>query len=216
MRVLVVDDHPLVRDGLASLLKLRGYDVAGAAANGVQAVELARALRPDLILMDIAMPEMDGLQATRLITAENPEARVVMLTVSDNDDALFEAIKAGARGYVLKSTETESFFQMLTGVARGEEPISGSLARRILGEFATNRRDGRAQRDDEPLTAREILVLEHVAEGLTNRDIAERMALSENTIKYYLKNILQKLHMHNRAQAAAFAVQSGILHPRPP
>ncbi len=215
-RVLIVDDHPLVRDGLASLLRLHGYEVAGEAANGAQAVELARALRPDIILMDISMPEMDGLQATRLITAENPDVQVVVLTVSDDDNTLFEAIKSGARGYLLKNTETAPFFDMLAGVGRGEAPISSRHACRILADFGRAGRTEHPTREETRLTEREIRVLECVAEGLTNHDIAERLALSENTVKYYLKNILQKLHMHNRAQAAAYAVQSGILHPRPP
>lgn len=214
-RVLVVDDHPLVRDGLASLLRLRGYEVAGEAANGAEAVEMAKATRPDIILMDISMPEMDGLQATRLITSQDPEVRVVVLTVSDDDNTLFEAIKAGARGYLLKNTDTAPFFDMLAGVERGEAPISGRHARRILGEFGRSSQPEHETRCEQRLTERETRVLECVAAGMTNHDIAGRLALSENTVKYYLKNILQKLHMHNRAQAAAYAVQSGILPPRP-
>lgn len=212
IRVLLADDHPLFRDGVAALLRTRGFDVVGEAGDGVEALEMTRQLHPDLILMDIQMPRLDGLMATRLITTETPEARVIMLTVSEEDENLFEAIKSGAQGYLLKNTDTQTFFELLTGVSRGEAPMSRQLAGKILREFA-RKMTGEKQPDEHggELSDREKDVLRLVAEGLTNRDIGGRLNLSENTIKYHLKNIMQKLHLKNRAQAVAFALSSGML-----
>ena len=212
IRVLLADDHPLFRDGVAALLRTRGFDVVGEAGDGVEALEMTRQLHPDLILMDIQMPRLDGLMATRLITTETPEARVIMLTVSEEDENLFEAIKSGAQGYLLKNTDTQTFFELLTGVSRGEAPMSRQLAGKILREFA-RKMTGEKQPDEHEgeLSEREKDVLRLVAEGLTNRDIGGRLNLSENTIKYHLKNIMQKLHLKNRAQAVAFALSSGML-----
>jgi DNA-binding NarL/FixJ family response regulator len=211
-RVVIADDHPLFRDGVAALLKSRGFDVVGEAGDGLAAFEMARQLRPEMILMDINMPRLDGLAATRLVMTELPETRVVILTISDDDANLFEAIKSGAQGYLLKNTETQTFFELLNAAAAGEAPISRKLASKLLQEFA---RQASAPREPAPVTDqmsdREKDVLRLVAEGLTNRDIAARMNLSENTVKYHLKNILQKLHLRNRAQAVAYAHQSGLL-----
>jgi len=209
-RVLLADDHPLFREGVASLLRARGYQVVAEANDGMQALELAREHQPDLILMDINMPRLDGLAATRVLMTENPNAHVVILTISDSDENLFEAIKSGAQGYLLKNTETEAFFEMLDGVAQGEAPISRQLAGKILREFARQASD---EQPEEPkaLSEREMQVLGLVAQGLINRDIAARISLSENTVKYHLKNILQKLHLKNRTQAVAYAMQSGLL-----
>ncbi len=211
-RVLLADDHPLFRDGVAALLQARGFEVVGEASDGLEALELTRQLHPDLVLMDINMPRLNGLDATRLITTERPNTGVVMLTVSDDDENLFEAIKSGAQGYVLKNTDTQTFFDLLDGVARGEAPISRRLAGKILHEFARKAAEEKEPVGrEEELSEREKEVLRFVAEGLTNRNIAARLSLSENTIKYHLKNILQKLHLRNRAQAVAYALQSGLL-----
>lgn len=212
IRVLLADDHPLFRDGVAALLRTRGFDVVGEAGDGVEALEMARQLHPDMILMDIQMPRLDGLMATRLITTETPETHVIMLTVSEEDENLFEAIKSGAQGYLLKNTDTQTFFELLNGVSRGEAPMSRQLAGKILREFA-RKITGDKQPDERngELSDREKDVLRLVAEGMTNRDIGGRLNLSENTIKYHLKNIMQKLHLKNRAQAVAFALQSGML-----
>lgn len=204
MRVLIVDDHPLFRDGLATLLHARGMEIVGEANNGAEALEQARALLPDLILMDIHMPQMDGLEATRLIKLEMPATKIVILTVSDDDENLFEAVKSGAHGYLLKNMPSQQFFETLTGVANGDAPIQRGLAEKILNEFAERARA-------EELTDREKQVLSLVAEGATNRDIASRLNVSENTIKFHLKNILEKLHLRNRAQAAAYAIRAGLL-----
>ncbi len=212
LRVVLADDHPLFRDGVASLLRARGFEIVGEASNGRDALEMIRRIHPDLVLMDIHMPELDGLAATRIITTEMPQVRVVILTVSDDDDDVFEAIKSGAQGYLLKSTDTRAFFDLLEGAARGETPLSGRLASRILREFAKrmNNEPADAARDDA-LSEREKEVLVFASDGLTNREIAARLNLSENTIKYHFKNILEKLHLRNRAQAVAYAVQSGLL-----
>lgn len=215
-RVLLADDHPLFRDGVAALLQARGYEVVGQASDGVEALELVRQLRPDLVLMDIHMPHLNGLEATRVISAEMSGTRVVILTVSDDDEDLFEAIKSGAQGYLLKNTDTLTFFDLLAGAAQGEAPISRRMAGKILNEFARQSTEEKAPAErPEELSEREKEVLRFVAEGLTNRDIGARLNLSENTIKYHLKNILQKLHLRNRAQAVAFAIKSGYLE-RPP
>lgn len=187
-------------------------DVVGEASNGVEAVEKARALKPDLILMDVNMPQMNGLEATRIVKTERPETKIVILTVSDDDENLFEAIKSGAQGYLLKSLQSQAFFDLLNGVAQGEAPISRGLATKILGEFARHLQQDEAQAaNKEDLTDREKEVLRLVAEGSTNRDIAGKLNVTENTVKYHLKNILEKLHLRNRAQAVAYAMQTGLL-----
>lgn len=211
MRVLLADDHPLFRDGLAALLRARGMTVVGEANNGVEALELARASKPELILMDVNMPQMDGLEATRRIKAELPETKIVILTVSDEDENLFQAIKFGAEGYLLKNLQSQAFFDLIDGIGRGEAPISRELATKILDEFSRRLKDDAKVANSEDLTDREKQVLELVAEGSTNRDIASRLNVTENTVKYHLKNILEKLHLRNRAQAVAYAMQAGLL-----
>jgi DNA-binding NarL/FixJ family response regulator len=214
LRVVLADDHPLFRDGIASLLRARGYDIVGEAGTGLEALEQIRRTHPDLVLMDIHMPGLDGLGATRVVASEMPEVRVVILTVSDDDDDVFEAIKSGAQGYLLKNSDTRSFFDFIESAARGETPLSGRLATRIFREFARRMNNEEADAPDETLSEREKQVLVLAAEGLTNREIAGRINLSENTIKYHFKNILEKLHLRNRAQAVAYAVQSGLLKPK--
>ncbi len=212
LRILVADDHALFRDGLAALLQTRGYKVVAEARDGLEALEQARNTHPDLILMDVNMPRLDGLAATRLILTELPETRIIILTVSDDDENLFEAIKSGAQGYLLKNTDTQVLFERLEDAARGEPAISGPIARKILKEFARRLSGGTgAEEPAEDLNEREKQVLSLASEGLTNRDIATRLNLSENTIKYHFKNILQKLHLRNRAQAVAYALQTGLL-----
>ncbi|MDP2659591.1 MAG: response regulator transcription factor [Dehalococcoidia bacterium] len=211
MKVLLVDDHVLFRAGIASLLSAWGLEVVGQASDGREALMKARALHPDLILMDVKMPRCDGLQATRLIKAEMPQVKIVMLTVSDDEQDLFEAIKAGAQGYLLKNLRGEEFMEMLAGISRGEAPVSPVLAAKILDEFARRSSRGFASPSSkDELSEREKEVLRLIAQGASNRVMASSLVISENTVRYHIKNILAKLHLHNRAQAAAFAVQEGL------
>jgi DNA-binding NarL/FixJ family response regulator len=212
LRVLIADDHPLFRDGLRSLLEARGIDVVGEATNGREAVTRAKHLRPDVVLMDLNMPEMNGLAATRLLSAELEGVKVVVLTASEDDADLFEAIKSGAQGYIFKNLASDEFFRLLEGVARGDPALTPNLARKLLGEFA---RAAAPERSDpelpEPLTDRERDVLDLLVQGVTaNRELAERLVVSENTVKYHLRNILAKLHVQNRAQVVAYAMRHGI------
>jgi DNA-binding NarL/FixJ family response regulator len=209
MNVLLADDHPLFLEGLRNLLVSRGFEVAGTARDGLEAVEKARELRPDLILMDIQMPKLDGLKAVRLIKAELPETKVVMLTMSSEDEDLFEAVKSGACGYVLKSQDTDDFFSLLTAAARGEAVLSPGLTTRILREFA--RRPASETGPDSTLTPRQLQVLTLVARGLTYKEVGEKLFLSERTIKYHMGEILTQLHMDNRSQVIAFAKSAGLV-----
>ncbi len=214
MRLIIADDHPLFRDGLRSLLEAREIDVIGEATNGREAVEQARRLRPDVVLMDLNMPEMNGLDATRLLTAQQPETKVVILTASEDDADLFEAIKSGAQGFILKNLDSAEFFRLLEGVARGEPALTPALARRLLGEFArpTAPRQTLAEDSPQTLTEREREVLDLLVQGVTtNRELAERLVVSENTVKYHLRNILDKLHVQNRAQVVAYAMRHGLV-----
>lgn len=210
MRVVLADDHALFRAGIASLLRAWGMEVLGEAGDGVEALELARRLRPDLLLMDIGMPGCNGLEATRQIKEELPDLRVVIVTVSDDDADLFEAIKAGADGYLLKDMSEEDLSRTLAGIASGDTVLSGRLASRVLEEFARLARKGGGRAEDE-LTQREREVLELIAAGSTNREIGLDLYISENTVDFHVKNILHKLHLRNRAQAAAYAVHSGLV-----
>ena len=213
IRVLLVDDHVLFRKGLASLIDpLEDMEVVGEAGDGREALERARELMPDLILMDIQMPGWDGLKATRLIKEEMPYVKIVMLTISDDDTDLFEAIKSGAEGYLLKNIVPEELFEMLRGVYRGEAPISGLTAARILDEFARlAQKESWVPSSGESLTPREKEVLQLVSRGATNKEIASRLFIAENTVKNHLRNILAKLHLQNRVQAAAYALREGLI-----
>jgi DNA-binding NarL/FixJ family response regulator len=219
MRVVIADDHPLFRDGLRGLLEVRGIDVAGEARNGREAVDQARRLQPDVILMDLDMPELDGLAATRLISAELPSVKVVILTASEDDANLFEAIKSGAQGYLHKNLDSAEFFRLLDGVADGQPALTPGLARRLLGEFARpmSAPAPAPARAAPPgsLTEREREVLDLLVQGVTtNKELAERLVVTENTVKYHLRNILDKLHVQNRAQVVAFAVRHGMVEPQ--
>lgn len=213
MRVLIADDHPLFRDGLRSLLEARGIDVVGEAKNGREAVQETKRLQPDIVLMDLNMPEMSGLAATRLISAEQSGVKVVVLTASEDDADLFEAIKSGAQGYLFKNLASDEFFRLLEGVANGEPALTPGLARKLLGEFARPPAPAQpAVAGPESLTEREREVLDLLVHGITtNRELAERLVVSENTVKYHLRNILDKLHLQNRAQVVAYAMRHGMV-----
>lgn len=205
MRVLLADDHALFREGLVSLLRTRDIEVVGQASDGAEAVALARALTPDAILMDLTMPGMGGLEATRAITAELPDIKVVILTVSEADEDLFEAIRSGALGYLVKSTPASDFFELLEALDRGEAPLSRGLAGKIVRYLASGGAGNAAA-----LTRREDEVLRLVAEGRTNHDIATALSVSDATVKFHMSNILNKLHLENRAQVVAFAHRHGL------
>jgi len=214
MRILIADDHTLFRDSLRSLLEARDLDVIGEAENGEEAVKMAWELKPDLILMDLSMPEMNGLEATKRLVAELPEVKVVILTASEDDAHLFEAIKSGAKGYLTKNLESDQFFSLLEGVGRGEPALSAPLARKLLEEFARPKSDKGF--DPDALTEREQDVLELMVEGTTsNRDLAEALGVSENTVKFHVRNILDKLHLHNRAQVVGYALRNRMVEPPP-
>ncbi|MCB0153487.1 MAG: response regulator transcription factor [Anaerolineae bacterium] len=217
LRILLVDDHALFRKGIAALLNGRpDFVVVGEAENGVEAVTIARQTKPDIILMDVNMPEQDGLETVKIIKQERPEVHIVMLTVSENDDDLFEAIKNGAQGYLLKDLNPPELYKFLEGVRRQEAPISGVMAAKILQEF-TQPDPNHLDRSDNPdeLTEREMDVLELVVSGARNREIGEALHITENTVKIHLRNILEKLHVRNRIQAAVRAVQTGLVEDPP-
>jgi len=208
MRILIADDHTLFRAGIGSLVRAWGMDVVGEAGDGIEALARARELRPDVILMDIRMPVCGGLEATRLIKAELPETKILIVTVSEDDADLFEAIKAGAEGFLLKGMSEDALSRALESLAAGEPALSPALAGRILDEFA---RDRQPKAPDEVLlTPRELDVLRLLSSGATNREIGAALFVSENTVSFHMKHILSKLHLKNRAQAAAYAVRSGL------
>jgi DNA-binding NarL/FixJ family response regulator len=214
MKILIADDHALFRDSLRSLIEAHGIEVVGEAKNGREAFELARRLQPDVVLMDLSMPEVDGLAATRLIGAELPGVKVVVLTASEEDATLFEAIKSGAQGYLLKNLESEEFFSLLEGVERGEPGLTPVLARKLLHEFARPAKASAPAHDPDALTEREREILELLVSGITsNRKLARQIGISENTVKFHVRNILDKLHQHNRAQVVSYAIRNKIAEP---
>jgi DNA-binding NarL/FixJ family response regulator len=209
MRVLLADDHALFRDGIASLLEAWGHEVVGFASTGAEAVEMVARLAPDLVLMDVRMPGMSGLDATAAIHESRPETSIVMLTVSEDEDDLFAAIKAGAQGYLLKNLEAPQFRSLLEAVERGEPALSPATAARIIDELVHPSGPGNVGPDR--LTERELEVLRLVTAGLRNKEIAARLGITENTAKFHLKNILGKLHAESRTELAARAVREGLI-----
>ncbi len=217
IRVLLVDDTALFRTAIAELVDAQeGLTVVGEAENGLEAVEKARALKPDVVVMDVEMPVMDGVQATRLIREQMPGVKVVMLTVSEADDHLFDAIRFGAQGYLLKNLRPAELYDLIRAVMRNEPPLSPAIAGRLLGQI----RDGSALASmpavpDAPpetptLTQRELEVLQLVADGLSNKEIASSLFITEGTVKNHVHNALEKLQLENRTQAAAYIVRQGL------
>ncbi len=207
MKVMLVDDQPLVRNGIASLLQSRGHEVVAEASNGREALALIKEAAPELILMDIRMPEMGGLETTRLVKAQYPEITIVMLTVSDDEQDLFEAVKSGAHSYLLKDLEATEFFDALESIQRGEAVLPTRLAGKLLDEFRTQAKAVASADNVEVLSPREHEILDSVSQGMMNKEVAEKLFISENTVKYHMKNILDKLHLQNRAQVIAWAVR---------
>lgn len=233
LRVLLVDDHPLFLEGLRNLLLSEGIEVMGMAHDGVEALVQARRLHPDVILMDIKMPGCDGVCATRLIKAEMPECKIVMLTISEDDQDLFEAVKSGASGYLLKRLDAVEFFACLAELQAGHPPFSPGLAEKILKEFthhaarpetAPPTPDPATGQPETPLPAdkpaesgqnlslspRQIQVLTLVARGETYHQTAQAIGIAERTVKYHMAEILERLHLHNRAQVMAYAARMGL------
>lgn len=216
VKVLVVDDHTLFRKGIIHLLRQQtGIDVVGEARDGREGIELAGRLKPDVILMDVQMPGCNGIQATEAIREELPDARIIMLTVSDQDEDLFAAIKAGARGYLLKSVEPDHLLKSIDLLMKGEAVIPHTMASKLLSEFSAMAKQPAPKADPageyHPLTKREKDILQTLAGGATNKEIANTLNISEHTVKIHLKNILKKLHVNNRIQAAIYAHQQGLV-----
>jgi DNA-binding NarL/FixJ family response regulator len=209
VKLMLVDDQALIRNGIASLLRTHGHVVIGEAGDGQEALALLGQISPDLILMDIRMPGMNGLEATRLIKVRYPDTKIVMLTVSDDENDLFEAVKSGAHGYLLKDLEASQFFEALDAIDRGEAVIPARLAGNLLHEFRARAHQVAETGVFEALSTREQEVLGLVAEGLTNHEVAEKLYISSNTVKYHMKNILGKLHLQNRAQIISWAARHG-------
>jgi DNA-binding NarL/FixJ family response regulator len=219
IRVLLVDDHLLFREGLYSLLSAQpDIEVVGQAGDGLEALVMSREIQPDLILMDVTMPGMDGLEAMERILEVLPEVKIVMLTVHDDQERLFEAIKGGAVGYVLKNTASGTLIPMLRGVMCGEAAIGGAMAGRILEEFARLARQQQHQAPEKGalfLTVREKQVLRQVSAGAADKEIAAELSISLSTTKTHIRNILSKLHATSRHQAALYAVEQGLIRPPP-
>jgi DNA-binding NarL/FixJ family response regulator len=215
IKVMLVDDHVLFRKGVESLLTAHDdFEIVGEAGNGKEAVERAAECKPDIILMDIDMPICSGLDAVKLIKSEMPQVHIVMLTVSDDGRDLFNAIKNGAEGYLLKNLEPRDLYAMLHGVLRGEAPITGTMASKILAEFRQPQPAIKRKRDaEEGLSEREIEVLKLIVEGLSNKEIAKALSITENTVKVHVRTTLEKLHLNNRVQAAVYAVKEGLIDP---
>jgi NarL family two-component system response regulator LiaR len=211
IRILIADDHPVVRRGLISLLRTEpDFELAGEAANGVEAVELARSLKPDVILLDLVMPLMNGLEAITEIKRENPDARILVITSFADDDKVFPAIRSGALGYLLKESPPEMLVQAIRDIHRGESSLHPTVARKLIREL---NQPPDLPPTGEPLTQRELDVLRLVAQGLTNQGIAEELVISEGTVRFHVSNILGKLHLANRTQAALYALQEGLSKP---
>jgi len=221
MRVLLVDDNRLMLEGLENLLEAHNIEVVGTASDGIKAVSLARELKPDVILMDIRMPKCDGLTATRLLKAEMPDMKVVILTTSTDDQDLFEAVKSGACGYLVKSIDANELVEVLTQAQEGIPPFSPGLATKILNEFARLATPQAATPASVPsaappsskpamLTPRQLEVLELVSQGLSYKEVGAKLFLSARTVRYHMVEIMNQLHLANRAEVLSYAGRLGL------
>lgn len=215
-RVLVVDDHTLFRKGVVGVLtEAEGFEVVGEAGEGREALAKVKDLKPDVVVMDIYMPGgMDGLETTRRIKEAVPAAKVVILTISEEDENLFEAVKSGANGYMLKSAEPEALCQTIRGVVRGEAVLSSSMAAKILEEFARQSRRAEEGASGPRLSPKEREVLQLLTRGAVNKEIAAALNITENTVKNHMKSIMEKLHLENRVQVVAYALREGLVRKR--
>jgi len=215
VRVLIVDDHSLFRRGIASVLSNeKSLKVVGEAVDGLEAIEKTKQIAPDVILMDLSMPRCSGLEAIQAIQTEMPQINILVLTVSEMEADLFAAVKYGARGYLLKKAEPEELIHAITHIAQGGVIISPLMAAKLLTEFkelSAGVKKKPSEKAEADLSPREDEVLRLVAQGATNREIADSLFISENTVKTHLKNIMEKLHLANRSQATAYAVKKGLI-----
>lgn len=218
IKLMLVDDHPLFLEGLQYLLETYGINITGIAHNGREALIKARFVKPDIILMDIKMPECSGIDALKLIKAEMPDIKIIMLTTSEENEDLFDAIKYGASGYLLKNTNAKALVDMLSDLKKGEVPLSTALASRLLREFRPSGTNGSipaqprvADTKGGQLTNRQLGVLEMVAKGITYKEAGEALGLTERTVKYHMGRIIELLHLENRAQVIAYAAQIGLV-----
>jgi NarL family two-component system response regulator LiaR len=208
IRVLITDDHAIVRKGLAVLLATeRDIKVVGEACDGQEAIEKVESLKPDVVLMDLVMPRVDGIEATRRITEANPKAKILVLTSFAADDKVFPAMKAGALGYLLKDTGPEELLEAIRKVYQGEPSLQPDIARKVLQELS---HPGKDKPTTDPLTERELEVLRQISKGLSNKEIASAMFIAEWTVRSHVSNILSKLHLASRTQAALYALKSGL------
>ncbi len=208
IRILIADDHAVVREGLRALIEAKpDMELVGEAEDGVEAVLMARSLKPDVILLDLLMPRMDGIEAIGEIKQENPHARILILTSFAADDKVFPAIKAGAAGYLLKDSSSQALIQAIREVHQGKSSLHPTIARKLIREFS---RPSTAAPAENLLTEREVAVLKLIAGGLSNQEIAETLVISERTVSSHVSNILEKLHLTNRTQAAVYALREGL------
>jgi two-component system, NarL family, response regulator LiaR len=208
IRILVADDHPVVREGMAAMFgNIADIEMVAVAEDGVQAVEMAKEVRPDVILLDLVMPRMDGLEAISLIKNDNPEAKILVVTSFTEDDKVFPAIKSGALGYLLKDAPTEVLLQAIRDVYQGEVSLHPTIARKLIDEI---NHPSSLPPTKTPLSERELGVLRLVAKGLSDQEIAEQLSITIRTVRFHVSNILSKLHLANRTQAALYALQEGL------
>jgi len=210
IRVLIVDDHTVVRDGLNALLSLEpGMQVVGSAADGLEAVQLAESLKPDVILLDLVMPKMDGVEAINHIKRVDPKARILVLTSFAENHQVFSAIKSGAMGYIMKDTSSDELIEAIRDTYHNRPALQPEIARKLMRDIQNQASETRLE---HALTEREIEILRHVAMGKTNQEIADELVVSERTIRTHITNILAKLRLSNRTQAALYALRQGIAH----
>ncbi len=211
--IIVVDDHALFREGIVSLLSVSGFDVVAQAGDGATAIQAIKRLSPDLVLLDINMPDMDGLETLRQIRKVRPETEVVMLTASEANEDLITAVQNGARGYLLKNLNSKGFIASIRGLEKGEAAMSRKLMALVLGniEQKTLGSSKKSGSDEIEFSERELELLQHISNGLTNKAISIEVGVSENTVKYHLRNILRKLNAQNRAEAVGYAMKAGII-----
>lgn len=217
MKIFLVDDHPLFLEGLKNLLIAQDIEVVGTATGVSECLWKTEILQPDLILMDVQMPEGGGIEATRQLKAKYPLIKIIMLTVSQDDNHLFEAIKAGASGYLFKGLSKEKFLELLQGINDGEAALSPGMAGKLMAEFARreNEREAREQANQKMaaiLSSRQIEILQHVAEGMTYKEVGDTLVLTEAAIKYHMGEIMNRLHLENRSQAVAYATEAGMIY----